>query len=205
MHHAQAVDLGPLHVNAHSGCDAWEEATDALRFFEGAMALQARVLPSGTRLSHETHRGRPLGHPFVAGRLLERLPDLRITADLAHWAVVGERLLRCPSSPAADDANDTEARLMLLAAERTDHVRGMMMSPGVGLSVCMCVYLSGAVDSCISHVQVHARVGSSQHPQVADPTDRKRFGNEVAAHMAFWEEVSAGGASNCRGMTLPRS
>lgn len=39
-------------------------------------------------------------------------------------------------------------------------------------------------------MQVHARVGSSQHPQVADPTDRKCFGDEIAAHFSFWEEVS---------------
>lgn len=131
FHRTQAVDLGPLHVNAHSGCDAWEEATDALRFFEGALQMQQQILPPGTRLSHETHRGRPLGHPFVAGRLLRRLPELRITADVSHWMVCCERLLRCPSSSAADagrkeeQSDDTEARLMLLAAERTDHVRRM--------------------------------------------------------------------------------
>lgn len=38
----QAVDLGPMHINAHSGCDAWEEGGEALRFFEGALALQVR-------------------------------------------------------------------------------------------------------------------------------------------------------------------
>jgi hypothetical protein len=92
------------------------------------------------------------GHPFVAGRLLERLPELRcvrytrirppsfmppffpliidtithnntsITADVSHWFLACERLLSCPSpSPGGDDG--AEARLMLLAAERTDHVR----------------------------------------------------------------------------------
>lgn len=75
-----------MHVNAHSGCDAWDEGGDALRFFEGGLALQvrwckarawgtlrifdkrprmykqARALPTtGPRVSHETHRGRPLG------------------------------------------------------------------------------------------------------------------------------------------------
>ena len=38
----QAVDLGPVHINSHSGCDAWDEGGDALRFFEGALALQVR-------------------------------------------------------------------------------------------------------------------------------------------------------------------
>lgn len=121
-----------MHVNAHSGCDAWEEATDAVHFFEGALQMQQQILPSGIRLSHETHRGRPLGHPFVAGRLLRRLSELRITADVSHWMVCCERLLRCTLSSSAANAgrkeerNDTEARLMLLAAERTDHVRSML-------------------------------------------------------------------------------
>ncbi len=172
---------------------------------------QARVLPSGgsgsssaagPRLSHETHRGRPLGqsgcvsyhkhillvdsinqfarffppphndtgHPFVAGRVLERLPELRcvatddcmggvacsdrigkrtaqaqtdltplavtrtlacrITADVSHWFVACERLLHCPSEEAGAEAHSRspEGRLMLLAAERTDHVRGCSLS-----------------------------------------------------------------------------
>lgn len=37
--------------------------------------------------------------------------------------------------------------------------------------------------------QVHARIGSSQLPQIADPLDRMRFKTEVAACFAFWEEV----------------
>lgn len=81
------------------------------------------------------------GHPFVAGRLLQRLPELRITADISHWFLASERLFPCPPSPTSPAAarrgrqdnkeeeeegstsSNPEAQLMLLAAERTDHVR----------------------------------------------------------------------------------
>jgi len=54
----------------------------------------------------------------------------RITADVSHWFVACERLLHCPSEEAEAGAHSSspEGRLMLLAAERTDHVRGGSLS-----------------------------------------------------------------------------
>lgn len=49
-----------------------------------------RVL--GVPVSHETHRGRALFNPFITAHLLNRFPDLYITADWSHWTVVCERL-----------------------------------------------------------------------------------------------------------------
>ena len=45
-----------------------------------------------TTVSYETHRGRSLSTPAVALQLMEALPGLRLTADLSHWVVGGERL-----------------------------------------------------------------------------------------------------------------
>lgn len=57
-----------------------------------------------------------------------------------------------------------------------------------------CVYQAsrahpGVVSYPETTKQVHARIGSSQMPQVPAPLDPKRFGAEISAHLAFWQEV----------------
>lgn len=36
----EALSLGPVHVNSHTGCDAWREEKDVIPFFE--MVLEAQ-------------------------------------------------------------------------------------------------------------------------------------------------------------------
>jgi Xylose isomerase-like TIM barrel len=86
---AEACELGPRLVNAHSGRDAWPEDESA-RFFEDALAAGAA---SGVPVAHETHRGRATFNPWVTDRLLARFPELRLCCDLSHWVCVCERLL----------------------------------------------------------------------------------------------------------------
>jgi sugar phosphate isomerase/epimerase len=81
--------LGPLRVNCIGGQDAWT-LDDSQRFCEAGMDVAARL---GLDLCYETHRSRSLFNPWVTAALLERLPQLRLTADVSHWCVVAERLI----------------------------------------------------------------------------------------------------------------
>lgn len=71
-------------------------------------------------ISHETHRGRPLGNPFLTLRLLHALPSLRLTADISHWMVVCERLLG--GREGGREGEGLEEELLRTVAGRTDHV-----------------------------------------------------------------------------------
>ena len=73
--------LDPIHINVHAGCDSWPENV-ATRFYEDAQSL----VPANA--SFETHRGRPLGHAFQCERILDAVPNLRLTADPSHWHVM---------------------------------------------------------------------------------------------------------------------
>ena len=84
----------PVHVNVHAGDDTWTMEQHAA-FFERALPLQQRLLGSITA-SFETHRGRSLSTPAVGLQLMDRLPELRLTADLSHWVLVSERLFTHP-------------------------------------------------------------------------------------------------------------
>lgn len=44
-------------------------------------------------ISHETHRGRCLYHPAIALDVVQSFPELKLTLDMSHWAVVTERLV----------------------------------------------------------------------------------------------------------------
>ena len=86
----------PVAVNVHAGDDTWT-MKEHFAFFEQAFALQQRVLAgSSITASYETHRGRSLSTPAVGLQLMERLPELRLTADLSHWVLVSERLFTHP-------------------------------------------------------------------------------------------------------------
>ncbi|MBN8216164.1 MAG: sugar phosphate isomerase/epimerase [Spirochaetes bacterium] len=84
-----ALPHKPLFINSHSGSDTWEWEQN-LEFFRGALALEKSF---GIALSHETHRQRSFSTPWMTRRVLENLPELKITADYSHWVTVCERLL----------------------------------------------------------------------------------------------------------------
>ncbi|CAF1539104.1 unnamed protein product, partial [Didymodactylos carnosus] len=98
----------PIHINIHAGQDSWSYAEQE-EFFRQTLAIQAQYpVPS----SHETHRCRSLFHPHLTEHLLAKFPQLRLTADYAHWVIVCERLLTHP----------TDWERMKRVAERVDHV-----------------------------------------------------------------------------------
>lgn len=85
----QSLEMEPLFITCLGGCDAWPEAK-SLEFFERAMALASRF---EVDISFETHRGRSFFNPWVTQRLVQQLPDIKLTCDFSHWCVVSERLL----------------------------------------------------------------------------------------------------------------
>jgi sugar phosphate isomerase/epimerase len=102
----RAKALDPLLVNAHSGQDSFSEE-ESHSFFAQALRVEEET---GLAVAHETHRGRILYNPWIAARLLERLPGLKLSADFSHWVLVSERLL--------DDQED----VLRLCAARTLHI-----------------------------------------------------------------------------------
>jgi len=80
---------GATFINSHSGVDGWS-FEESLHFFEEAIKIEKE---EGILIVHETHRQRILFNPWVTRDILKKLPDLKITADLSHFAVVCERLL----------------------------------------------------------------------------------------------------------------
>jgi hypothetical protein len=83
------LDASPLFFNAHSGSDAWT-LDEAEEFYLRLAELESEL---GIVISHETHRSRYFGTPWNTMRLLERIPDVKLTCDFSHWVCVAERLL----------------------------------------------------------------------------------------------------------------
>ncbi|WYZ44633.1 hypothetical protein EsH8_VII_001069 [Colletotrichum jinshuiense] len=87
----RAKILKPVKVNAQSGSDIWT-LDQSVEFYQGTFKIDEELGFTG-RVTHETHRNRSLFTPFAAKYILEKVPNLRITADISHWVVVSERLL----------------------------------------------------------------------------------------------------------------
>jgi sugar phosphate isomerase/epimerase len=108
---AEALKLGDVVnlINCHSGKD-WFDDADADAFFSAAVDVErelitttaattvanAKVNSSGgdgaavVPICHETHRGRLLYSPWLAGKQLEKQPAIKVCADLSHWLCVAE-------------------------------------------------------------------------------------------------------------------
>jgi len=84
-----SLEARPRFINTMAGYDAWSPG-DALVFFRGLLELEQK---HGIAISAETHRGRSTYSPWLAGILLDELPELKITCDFSHWCVVSERLI----------------------------------------------------------------------------------------------------------------
>ncbi|QBE64667.1 sugar phosphate isomerase/epimerase family protein [Pseudoduganella lutea] len=94
----QACSVRPLLVNSHTGKDFYTpEQNEELIALADAIAREYRV-----PIVHEIHRSRFSGHPVLLRPYLERLPGLRLTADLSHWCAACESLLE--DQPAMLDA-----------------------------------------------------------------------------------------------------
>lgn len=85
---ARQTGLEPEFVNVMGGCDAWP-IDDSVRFFSEAQNIADRL---GIPVSFETHRGRSFFSPWNTVAILEKVPEIDVTCDFSHWAVVSERL-----------------------------------------------------------------------------------------------------------------
>jgi hypothetical protein len=85
-----------------------------LRFFEHALKVERAA---GLSISHETHRKYSFYFPPVAGAILRHFPELKLTADFAHWVVVCETML------------DEHAEDVALACERAHLIHGRVGYP----------------------------------------------------------------------------
>jgi len=85
----ECLDASPLFFNVQSASDAWSLA-EAEEFY---LALGDIESEFNVILSHETHRSRYFGNPWNTIRLLERVPEIKLTCDFSHWVCVAERLL----------------------------------------------------------------------------------------------------------------
>lgn len=103
---AGGADLSPLFVTTMAGCDAWPETT-SIDFFQQGMMLAEQV---GVTLCYETHRSRSLFNPWTTQRIVEAIPEIRLTADFSHWCVVCERLI------------DTELDVIDAIAQNIHHI-----------------------------------------------------------------------------------
>lgn len=96
----------PLFINSHTGKDfhTFEQNCELIR-----MAAEAQA-KTGTKIVHETHRGRFTYSAPATQHYFSTFPELRLTADFSHWVNVAESYL-------ADQGDN-----MTRAIERTDHI-----------------------------------------------------------------------------------
>lgn len=101
-----AASLNPLLIISHSARDCMSEERQ-LQFFRHAVETEKHY---GIPVGHETHRHRAMFTPWTTARLLQAIPDLKLTADFSHWCCVCESLLE-----------DQQENLQI-AFERTIHI-----------------------------------------------------------------------------------
>ncbi|KAL4994139.1 hypothetical protein BDV10DRAFT_199046 [Aspergillus recurvatus] len=107
--------LKPVRVNAQSGADhfSWD---DSVAFYKKALQVEKEEGFHG-RVCHETHRNRSLFNPYAADYILQKVPELIITADISHWVVVSERLL---------DNNEEDQEILKRVIPRVGHIHTRM-------------------------------------------------------------------------------
>jgi hypothetical protein len=108
-----AKPLQPRFCNVIAGCDAWP-ADVQIDFFARAVELEEkhRVV-----CSFETHRARSLFNPWITRDVVRAVPQLKLTCDFSHWAVVCERLL------------DSEWDTLVELAPHAHHLHGRIGYP----------------------------------------------------------------------------
>ncbi len=85
----ECLDHQPIFFNAHSGSDTWNQA-QAEDFYGAMLEIEKRY---GVPITHETHRSRYFGNPWLTRTILEKFRALKLTCDFSHWVCVAERLL----------------------------------------------------------------------------------------------------------------
>lgn len=82
-----AKALGASKSAVHCGADSFGHET-AVEYLRDCLSIASDL---GIEACMETHRGRPMFDPWRTARLLDALPDMRLTSDLSHWHVVVDR------------------------------------------------------------------------------------------------------------------
>jgi sugar phosphate isomerase/epimerase len=85
----ECLDHRSIFFNAHSGSDTWNQS-QAEDFYGAMLEMEKRY---GVPITHETHRSRYFGNPWLTRAILEKFPTLKLTCDFSHWVCVAERLL----------------------------------------------------------------------------------------------------------------
>lgn len=81
--------LSPKFYNVMAGCDAWS-FDQQIEFFSRTLEIADK---HSILCSFETHRSRSFFNPWITRDVLRAIPNLKITLDISHWAVVCERLM----------------------------------------------------------------------------------------------------------------
>jgi len=79
----------PVKINAQTGKDYFSFEQNC-ELFAIANGIEQKT---GIPICHETHRNKALFAAHIAHIFLQKLPDLKITADFSHWCNVAESLL----------------------------------------------------------------------------------------------------------------
>ena len=108
-----AAALKPIYINCHSAKDYFTFEQIKPFFDFTAQLSKDSSIPN----YHETHRGRACYSAPVTKGFIEKVPSLRITADLSHWCAVHESLL--------EDQEETLA----LVLDRIDHIHARVGHP----------------------------------------------------------------------------
>ena len=83
------ASLGPHFINSQTGKDSFSLEENAV-LIGVADEISAA---SGVPIYHELHRGKFSFCPQMTMPILDRFPELRMTADLSHWVTVSESFL----------------------------------------------------------------------------------------------------------------
>jgi sugar phosphate isomerase/epimerase len=85
----EALVTKPLYINSHSGKDyfSFEQNAQIVEF------TIERTEATGTKVLHETHRGRMCYSAPITRNFLEKHPKMKLTLDISHWTNVHESML----------------------------------------------------------------------------------------------------------------
>ena len=89
QHLDHLATLQPIKIDAQTGKDYFSFEQNS-ELFALATSFSSRT---GIPVAHETHRNKALFAAHVTKNILEKLPALRITADISHWCAVAESYL----------------------------------------------------------------------------------------------------------------
>lgn len=101
-----SATLSPILATCLAGCDAWEESK-SVDFYGAALEITKGF---DFPICFETHRSRPFFNPWTTLRMVDQLPEIKLTADISHWCVVCERLM------------DSEIETLAALAPKVEHL-----------------------------------------------------------------------------------